>query len=125
MQDRHIGNVGIGAFVASYWQGGILGIVLYVFGVAGVIVFSIGAGRANNLMAHLLFFWLASLPTMHIMFGTADQIWMRLIQIAAVHFVFLSPQIVGIGRVKSRRKQYRVVGMALPEQKGVGLPGSF
>lgn len=123
--DRHIGNVGIGAFVASYWQGGILGVLLYVFGVAAVISFSVAAGRANNFTGHTLFFWLASLPTMHIMFGTADQIWMRLIQIGAIHFCLLAPGLVGLGRKQPKGRQYVAVGVIGREQGNDGMAGSY
>lgn len=123
--DRHIGNVGIGAFVASYWQGGILGVLLYLFGVATVISFSVAAGRANNLTGYTLFFWLASLPTMHIMFGTADQIWMRLIQIGAIHLCLLAPALVGLGGAKARPRRYVVLGVVGPEPADAGMAGSY
>jgi hypothetical protein len=102
-----------------------LGVLLYVFGAAAVISFSVAAGRANNLTGHTLFFWLASLPTMHIMFGTADQIWMRLIQIGAIHLCLLAPGLVGLGGAKAGPRQYVVVGVAGPEQGDVGMAGSY
>jgi hypothetical protein len=123
--DRHIGNVGIGAFVASYWQGGVLGALLYLLGVASVVVFCVAVGRANNLTGYTLFFWLASLPTMHIMFGTADQIWMRLIQIGAIHLCLLAPGLVGLGGANARSRQYVVVGVVGAEPGNVGVTGSY